>query len=119
QQLDTQRAMVGQLEAQVRLDQAAIDNARALLGYCTIIAPIDGRVGIQLIDEGNFVRATDPAGIVVLAQMRPIAVLFNVPQQQLPEIQRSLAAGPLTAEAIDSDSKKVLDRGTLQVINNQ
>jgi len=79
QQVDTTRALVAQLEAQVRLDQGAIDNARALLDYCTITAPIDGRVGIRLVDQGNIVHASDPTGIVVLTQIRPIAVLFILP----------------------------------------
>jgi len=76
QQVDTTRALVAQVEAQVRLDQGAIDNARALLDYCTITAPIDGRVGIRLVDQGNIVYASDPTGIVVLTQIQPIAVLL-------------------------------------------
>jgi multidrug efflux system membrane fusion protein len=119
QQADTQRALVAQFEAQVRLDQGAIDNARALLDYCTITAPIDGRVGIRLVDQGNIVHASDPTGIVVLTQIRPIAVLFILPQQLLPQINKAFAAGPLPVEAAESDAKKVLDRGKLQVINNQ
>lgn len=119
QQADTQRALVSQFEAQVRLDQGAIDNARALLNYCTITAPIDGRVGIRLVDEGNIVHASDPTGIVVLTQIQPIAVLFILPQQLLPQINKAFAAGPLPVEATESDQKKVLDHGKLLVINNQ
>ena len=119
QQADTQRALVAQIEAQVRLDQGAIDNARALLDYCTITAPIDGRVGIRLVDQGNIVHASDPTGIVVLTQIQPIAVLFILPQQLLPQIKHGFAAGPLPVEATEPDGKKVLDRGKLQVINNQ
>jgi multidrug efflux system membrane fusion protein len=119
QVVDTTRALVAQMEAQVRLDQGAIDNARALLDYCTITAPIDGRVGIRLVDQGNIVHASDPTGIVVLTQIQPIAVLFILPQQLLPQINKAFAAGPLPVEATESDGKKVLDRGKLQVINNQ
>src|SRR5713101_3138595 len=119
QQVDTTRALVAQVEAQVRLDQGAIDNARALLDYCTITAPIDGRVGIRLVDQGNLVHASDPTGIVVLTQIRPIAVLFILPQQQLPQVNKAFAAGALPTEVTESDRKRVLDRGRLQVINNQ
>ncbi len=119
QQVDTTRALVAQVEAQVRLDQGVIDNARALLDYCTITAPIDGRVGIRLVDQGNLVHASDPTGIVVLTQIRPIAVLFILPQQQLPQVNKAFAAGALPTEVTESDRKKVLDHGRLQVINNQ
>ena len=119
QQLDTQRALVAQLEAQVRLDQGAIDNAQTYLNYCTITAPISGRVGIRLVDEGNLVHASDPTGIVVLTQIKPISVLFTLPQQQLRQVNRAFAKGPLSALATESDSKSVLDRGSLQVVNNQ
>ena len=81
QQVDTQRALVAQLEAQVRTDQAAIDNARAILSYTDIIAPIAGRTGIRQVDEGNIVRASDTTGLVIITQIRPISVLFNLPQQ--------------------------------------
>jgi multidrug efflux system membrane fusion protein len=119
QQVDTTRALVAQLEAQVRLDQGAIDNARAYVNYCTIVAPISARVGIRLVDQGNLVHASDPTGIAVLTQIRPISVLFTLPQQQLGQVNKAFAKAPLSAEATESDSKQVLDRGTLQVVNNQ
>jgi len=119
QQVDTTRALVAQLEAQVRLDQGAIDNARAYVNYCTIVAPISARVGIRLVDQGNLVHASDPTGIAVLTQIRPISVLFTLPQQQLGQVNRAFAKTPLSVEAMESDSKQVLDRGTLQVVNNQ
>src|SRR5262249_24077914 len=81
QQLDTQKALVAQLEAQINLDQAAIDNARAILSYTDITAPIAGRTGIRLVDEGNLVRAADTTGIVILTQLQPISVFFSLPQQ--------------------------------------
>src|SRR5229473_5983963 len=119
QQVDTTRALVAQLEAQVRLDQGAIDNARAYVNYCTITAPISARVGIRLVDQGNLVHASDPTGIAVLTQIRPISVLFTLPQQQLGQVNKAFAKAPLNVEATESDSKQVLDRGTLQVVNNQ
>ena len=90
QQLDTQKAMVAQLEAQVRLDQAQIDNAKAILDYTTIVAPIAGRTGIRQVDQGNIVHAADATGIVVITQLQPISVLFTLPQQQLGDVNRAL-----------------------------
>jgi membrane fusion protein, multidrug efflux system len=119
QQLDTQRAMVAQLEAQVKLDQGAIDNAKTYLDYCTIVSPLNGRTGLRLVDQGNIVHAADATGIVVLTQIQPIAVLFTLPQQLLPRVNKAFGKGPLAVEAIASDSKIALDRGTLTVINNQ
>jgi membrane fusion protein, multidrug efflux system len=119
QQLDTQRALVSQLEAQIKADQAAIDNARAVLSYTDITAPIAGRTGIRLIDEGNLVRAQDAVGLVVLTQVRPIAVFFSLPQQDLPELTRGLSEGPLPIDAFGADNKSPLDRGKVLVIDNQ
>jgi multidrug efflux system membrane fusion protein len=119
QQLDTQRALVAQLEAQVNADQAAIDNARAILSYTDVIAPIAGRTGIRLIDQGNLVRAADATGIVVITQVQPIAVFFSLPQQELPVLNRGLAEGPLPIDAFGADNKTPLDRGKVVVIDNQ
>jgi multidrug efflux system membrane fusion protein len=119
QQYDTQKATVAQLEAQVKLDQAAIDNAKAILEYTTITAPIAGRTGIRLVDQGNLLRASDSSGIVVITQLRPISVLFTLPQQQLGEVNRAFAEGALPVEAFGADNKTVIDRGTLQVVDNQ
>jgi multidrug efflux system membrane fusion protein len=119
QQVDTQKALVAQLEAQVKLDQATIDNAEAVLGYTKITAPISGRTGIRLVDMGNIVRMSDAAGIVMITQLRPISVLFSLPQQQLARVNRAFAQGALTVEALGTDNKTVIDRGTLQVVDNQ
>jgi multidrug efflux system membrane fusion protein len=120
QQADTQKALVAQLEAQVNLDQAAIDNAQAILGYTKITAPISGRTGIRMVDEGNIVRSGDSAGgLVVITQIKPISVFFSLPQQQLARVNRAFAQGPLVVEALGPDSKTVIDRGTLQVVDNQ
>lgn len=116
--VDTQRALVAQLEAQVKLDQAAVENAAAVLSYATVTAPIDGRTGMRLIDVGNLVRASE-GGIVVITEVRPISVLFTLPQQQLPEINKAVAQRKLVVEALETDSKNVLDTGALEVIDNQ
>lgn len=116
--VDTQRALVAQLEAQIKSDEAAIENARAILGYATVVAPIAGRTGMRLIDVGNLVRASD-AGIVTITEVRPISVLFTLPQQDLPEINKAVAQRALKVEALETDSKNVLDAGELQVIDNQ
>ena len=119
QQYDTQKALVDQLVAQVALDQGAIDNAKAYLDWCTIVAPLDGRLGIRLVDEGNIVNTTDASGIVVLTQIRPISLLFNLPQQVLSRVNAAFAEGPLPVDAMDSDNQTVLDQGKLTVVNNQ
>jgi multidrug efflux system membrane fusion protein len=119
QQADTQKALVAQLEAQVQGDQAAIDNTRTMLSYTKIVAPIDGRTGLRLIDEGNLVQANDTTGIVVITQVKPIAVLFNLPQQQFPQVMKAMERGPLPVDAIAADGATPIDHGTLQVIDNQ
>src|SRR5215471_2531761 len=120
QQADTQKATVAQLEAQVRLDQAAIDNAKAILDYTKITAPIAGRTGIRMVDEGNLIRAGDAStSIVVITQIRPLSIFFSLPQQQLARVNRASAQGPLTVEALGLDNKSVIDRGTLLVVDNQ
>src|SRR5689334_18063313 len=108
QQVDTQRALVAQNVALVQADQAAIDNARAMLGYTTIIAPLDGRTGIRMVDEGNYVRAADAT-----------SALFNLPQQELPQLNSAFAKGPLSVDALRSDNDEVIDRGQLKVVDNQ
>jgi multidrug efflux system membrane fusion protein len=120
QQADTQRALVAQNTALVQADQAAIDNAQAMLGYTTITAPIDGRTGIRMVDEGNYVRAADAnSSIVVITQLRPISVLFNLPQQDLSQVNAAFDKGPLNVEAQRSDNDAVIDRGVLRVVDNQ
>ena len=117
--VDTQEALVRQLSAQVKADAAAVASAQTVMDYTKVIAPIDGRTGIRLIDAGNVVRTGDTAGIVVLTQLQPLNVVFTLPQQQLPQIAKAMAAGPVVAEAMDGDNKLALDRGTLQVVDNQ
>jgi len=119
QQADTQRALVAQNAALVQADQAAIENAQAMLAYTTIAAPIGGRTGIRQVDEGNIVHASDSTGIVTLTQLRPISILFNLPQQELNQVNSAFAKNPLSVEAQRSDNDAVIDRGTLRVVDNQ
>lgn len=124
QQADTARALVAQLEAQVASDQAQIDNARTLLSFTTITAPIAGRVGIRAIDPGNIVRASDPNGLVTIATLRPINVQFTLPQQSLRAVSAAMAAGTVEVVALPQANapvteRETLDRGTLTVLDNQ
>jgi multidrug efflux system membrane fusion protein len=119
QQYEQQKATVAQLEAQVRLDQAQIDNAKAILEYTTITAPIAGRTGIRLVDQGNIVHASDSTGIVVITQLQPISLLFTLPQQQLGEVNRAFALRPLPVDAFGPDNKTVVETGELKVVDNQ
>lgn len=118
QQLDTQKATVAQDEAQVKLDQATIDSARTSLSYTNITTPISGRTGIRDVDVGNLIHATDTTGIVTVSQIKPIDVLFTVPQQELARINKASMAGPLPVIALDSDSTTPVDHGKLDVIDN-
>lgn len=119
QQADTQKSLVAQYTAQVQSDQAAVESAQATLAYATIKAPIDGRTGIRAVDEGNIVHASDSTGIFTITQLRPISVLFNLPQQYLSQVNDALAKAPLKVDAQRSDNDAVIDSGTLTVIDNQ
>lgn len=119
QALDTQRSNVGSQTAQIAYDAAVIENARTQLDYATIRSPLTGRTGLRLIDQGNIVRPTDTGGLVDIAQIEPIAVLFTAPEQQLPEVARSKAGGSVPVTALSSDGKTVLGEGELVLINNQ
>jgi multidrug efflux system membrane fusion protein len=119
QTVDTQRALVDQLTAQLKVDQAQIDNARTQLDYTRITSPIDGRTGIRLVDPGNIVHAADTTGIVVVTQVQPIAVIFTLPEEDLGAVGAALAAGHVrvTTEARNGGSE--LDEGLLSLIDNQ
>jgi multidrug efflux system membrane fusion protein len=119
QQADTQKALVAQLEAQVNGDQAAIDNTKAMLNYTTITSPLDGRTGIRLVDQGNILHASDVNGIVILTQLKPISVIFNLPQQQLRAVNAAMAKGPVAVNALEADNTTIIDKGIIQVIDNQ
>jgi multidrug efflux system membrane fusion protein len=119
QSVDTQTALVAQYRAAILHDQAVIDNARVQLGYTTIAAPLAGRTGVRLIDQGNIVRAADTAGLVVITQIKPIAVIFTLPQQYLPEIVAALRGGAVGVLAYDQDNRLALGEGRLELIDNQ
>ena len=120
QDRDTQQALVNQLDAAVKADTAAIQSAKVQLDYTRIVAPISGRTGLQLVDQGNIVRAANSTGIVVLMQLQPISLVFTLPEQDLGAIQKAGgAAGNLRVLAVDRDTSTVLDEGRLTVINNQ
>jgi multidrug efflux system membrane fusion protein len=119
QTVDTQRATVDQLTAQLQVDQAVIDNARTQLEYTRISSPINGRTGIRLVDPGNIVHAADTTGIVVVTQMQPISVIFTLPEEDLEAVNTALAAGPVIVTTVDRDGGAELDRGTLTLIDNQ
>jgi multidrug efflux system membrane fusion protein len=120
QTVDTRAALVRQLEAQVRADDAAIAAARTNLDYTLITAPFDGRVGLRQIDPGNVVRAADPSGvgIVTISQIRPIAVLFSLPQDVLPAVQAGMARGTLAVSAYAGDDRTLLATGELLTVDN-
>lgn len=120
QQIDAQRALVRQAEAALEIDRARIDDARLQIDYCRIVAPIPGRIGLRLVDPGNIVRANDPTGIAVVAQLHPITVVFTVPQDDVIRVQRALEAdGALPVEAFNRDFRTRLATGTLLAVDNQ
>jgi len=119
QTVDTQRALVRQLEAVLQTDQANIDAAALELEYTSIRAPISGRTGVRLIDAGNFVRARESSGIVVITQLEPISVAFSLPQQHLPTVNQALAKGKIPVAALDADGKRLLEEGVLAVLDNR
>ncbi len=120
QQADTQKALVAQYSAQIQSDQGAIENVRATLSYTTIAAPISGRTGIRMVDEGNIVHASDASSaIVVITQLKPISVIFNLPQQDLARVNQAFGKGPLEVDALRPADNSVVENGMLKVIDNQ
>jgi multidrug efflux system membrane fusion protein len=120
QQFDTQEALVRQYEGNVKIDQGQIDNARLQLTYCRITSPLSGRVGLRLVDPGNIIRAADPNGLVVVTQLQPIAVVFSLPEDNIPQVLGRLKAGPPPPViAFDRDQSKKLAVGRLLTIDNQ
>ena len=119
QTLDAQRAAVAGLEAQIKGDQANIDNARTQLQYTTITSPIQGRTGIRRVDVGNNVRATDTNGIVVVTQLQPISLIFTLPEDALSVVGEALSAGKVIVEAMSRDGSRDLDQGTVTLVDNQ
>ncbi|HXA94976.1 MAG TPA: MdtA/MuxA family multidrug efflux RND transporter periplasmic adaptor subunit [Candidatus Dormibacteraeota bacterium] len=120
QQLDTQVSSVSQLEAAIKADRGQVDSIKLQLTYCRILAPITGRAGLRLVDAGNMVHVTDPGGLVVLTQVEPIAVLFTLPQDNLPSVlTRQRAGGTIAVDAFDREGRTKVGSGALVAIDNQ
>lgn len=120
QQLDTQKALVGQLEATVKADDAAVNAAQVQLGFTSIVAPISGRVGARLVDPGNIVHAADAGGIVVINQIDPISVVFTLPEDAVQETIHAIdGKKPLQVQAFPREGNALLGTGTLTLLNNQ
>jgi multidrug efflux system membrane fusion protein len=119
QQLDAQAALVAQYQGTLQSDRAQIDNQKLQISYCHITAPISGRIGLRLVDQGNMIRAADPNGLVVITQVQPIAVIFTVPEDSLPDVVKQMRGGQLRVEAFSRDDKTKLSDGRLLTIDNQ
>jgi multidrug efflux system membrane fusion protein len=119
QQVDTQKSLADQLDGQVRTDQAQIDNAKLQLIYCNITAPFTGRVGLRQVDPGNIVHAADTNPMLILTQLQPIAVIFTLPEDQLPTVSLHMKNSTLLVEAYSRDNQTKLATGKLQTIDNQ
>jgi multidrug efflux system membrane fusion protein len=120
QQLDTQAATVGQFEGAIKADQAMVNNAKLQLIYSRITAPISGRVGLRLVDMGNMVHANDTNGLLVITQVEPIAILFTIPEDNLPSVLKRLrAGGRLSVEAYERSGKTKIATGYLLTVDNQ
>jgi multidrug efflux system membrane fusion protein len=118
QQLDTQQATVDQLIAQIKGDQAAVDNAQTQLDYTSIRSPLSGKTGFRLVDPGNIVHASGTTGIVTIVKLQPISVVFTAPEEDVPQINKALAAGAVPVTALSSDGLKTLSQGHLALVNN-
>ena len=120
QQVDTQGSQVGQFEGSIKADQGAIDSAKLQIVYSHVTAPISGRIGLRLVDIGNIVHASDANGLLVITQLQPIAVIFSLPQDQLPQVATKLRNGEqLIVEAYDRDDTTKIESGKLLTIDNQ
>ena len=120
QQLSTDTATEQQAEGAIKVDQAAIDSAQLNVEYSHITSPIDGRIGLRLVDEGNIVHATDTNAMAVITQLQPIALLFSLPEDDIPRVMKSMKQNPkLPVQAYDRDSKTLLASGTLLTIDNE
>ncbi len=119
QQLDTQQATVAQQTALVQADQAALENAQTQLAYTEIKAPIGGRVGFRLADQGNIVTAANQSGIVTITQVQPISVVFTLPETQINRVNDAMKRGDVVVIAFSADGSRQLAQGTLAVVNNQ
>jgi multidrug efflux system membrane fusion protein len=119
QQVDTQKALVDQLDGTVRTDQAQIDTAKLQIVYCHITAPFNGRVGLRQVDPGNIIHAADTNPMLILTQLQPIAVIFTLPEDVLPSVSQHMRGGTLEVDAFSRDDQTKLATGKLLTIDNQ
>ena len=119
QQVEDQVYLIKQDEGLVAADQGTVDNDRLNLTYCHIVSPVDGRVGIRLVDPGNYVQTSDASGLFVITQLQPMSVVFTLPEDDVGEIQTQMAAGPLAVTAYDRTNTRLIATGTLATIDNQ
>jgi multidrug efflux system membrane fusion protein len=119
QQLDTQRSLVGQLQGAIAADKAQIENAGLQVNYTRITAPISGRIGLRLVDVGNMVHASDPNGLFVITEIQPVAVIFTLPEDDIPTVMQHMKTGPLTVDAYTRDDKTKIASGKLVTVNNE
>ena len=119
QQVEDQVYLVKQYEGTVISDQGAVDSAKLNITYCHITSPIDGRVGIRLVDPGNYVQTSSTSGLFVLTQEQPMSVIFTLPEDDVGEIQKEMRAGTLQVTAYDRTNTKLIATGTLATTDNQ
>jgi multidrug efflux system membrane fusion protein len=119
QQYNTQQSLVGQIQGSIGADQAAIENAKLQLMYSRITSPIGGRIGLRLVDIGNIVHASDQNGLVVITQLQPIAVLFTLPEDYIPQVMQHMRKGQLEVDAYSRDDRTKLASGKLLTLNNE
>lgn len=118
QQIDTQKTLVAQQQAQISADDASIESAQTQLDYTSIVSPLTGKVGFRTVDPGNIVHAADQTGIVTIVQLQPISVVLTAPEEKIPKINAALTAGVVPVDAFTSDGLKVLAHGHLALIDN-
>jgi len=119
QQVEDQVYLIKQYEGTTIADQGVIDTAKLNLTYCHIVSPVDGRVGLRMVDQGNYVQTSDANGLVVVTQLQPISVLFTLPEDNVAEVQQGMAAGTLPVMAYDRTDTKLIATGTLATTDNQ
>jgi membrane fusion protein, multidrug efflux system len=113
-----EKAQIAELQATIKFDQAAIENARTQLSYTSLVAPFDGVTGVRMMDMGNVIHPTDTNGLVTVTQVQPIDIVFILPTSDIPAVLQALEAGPVVATAYDQAGTKKLDVGKLLLINN-
>ena len=119
QQVEDQVYLIKQYEGSVLADKGAVDSANLNLTYCHIVSPVDGRVGIRLVDPGNYVQTGDANGLFVVTQLQPISVIFTLPEDDVAEVSKAMAAGTLEVGAFDRSDTNQIATGTLATTDNQ